>query len=365
MISSGLRDTVKKPETEIRLLTSLRGFAALFVMFHHLRYAFVDVQGINFALFDLAFGAKGYMWVDFFFILSGFILAYRYCDEFRWSAPFLRKFWYSRWLRIYPLHFVTLVVFASYEIIFLGMGELTDHLMAFGANLLLVHGWGHHFGKSWNFPSWSLSAEFAAYLAFPIVIAVMMYLRRSILLNVLASVGLLCGLFVFYLETERSHANIAEVFGVVRCALEFSLGILLFQMRAWLAPRVSSAVASVIFVGAGCVGIALLQMKMSDFLFVPCAALVVLFGSFAQGRGVRILSGRIPYWLGLISFSVYMWHALIGRMFKDLYAHLGRPEMSVISGGLLFAVVCGVTLGFSTLSYEWIEKRLMRKLTIK
>src|SRR5689334_24846095 len=64
-------------------LTAMRGVAALLVAFFHLRYGIMGVPLFDYYVFKLRFGGRGYLWVDFFFILSGFVLAYRYRDVCR------------------------------------------------------------------------------------------------------------------------------------------------------------------------------------------------------------------------------------------------------------------------------------------
>src|SRR5690606_13913763 len=113
--------------------------------------------------------------VDAFFVLSGFILTHVYQSAFfeseRVSGKDLFRFLKKRFARIYPLHFVTLIgaiVFLNILRTFTDSNvELRwDHVIP---QLLLFHAWGGLDGISWNFPSWSISAEWFAYLlVFPL-----------------------------------------------------------------------------------------------------------------------------------------------------------------------------------------------------
>src|ERR1041384_1778474 len=150
-------------------LTSMRGIAALMVAFYHLRYGFVPVPDFNLFIFQFRFGEKGYLWVDFFFILSGFILAHRYSDACeRLNGRVYFNFLWHRFARIWPLHAVTLCAAILYLVLKNGVGFVK--LDAIAANAFLVHGWGHLYQPSFDFPSWSLSSEWGAYLLLPLLL---------------------------------------------------------------------------------------------------------------------------------------------------------------------------------------------------
>jgi len=120
----------------------MRGVAALLVAFFHLRYGVIGVPLFDLYIFQFRFGNRGYLWVDFFFILSGFILAYRYGDAC--SKLNLRGYGHFVWqrvARIWPLNVVTVLIAIVYLASKYGTHYLTRDAII--ANLLLVHGWGH------------------------------------------------------------------------------------------------------------------------------------------------------------------------------------------------------------------------------
>ena len=139
----------------------MRGVAALLVAFFHLRYGVIGVPLFDLYIFQFRFGSRGYLWVDFFFILSGFILAYRYGDAC--SKLNLRGYGHFVWqrvARIWPLNAVTVLI----AIVYLGKRQVIGRSYlrskdAIVANLLLVHcSWGIHYiarGTPRSFPSWS------------------------------------------------------------------------------------------------------------------------------------------------------------------------------------------------------------------
>src|SRR5579862_2755251 len=92
--------------TYISTLTPLRGIAAVLVMLLHSHIFLYPLA----APWTGAFVTKGWIWVDFFFVLSGFILCYVYGDAFLdgFSKPAYLRYLRARFARVYPLHFITL-----------------------------------------------------------------------------------------------------------------------------------------------------------------------------------------------------------------------------------------------------------------
>jgi peptidoglycan/LPS O-acetylase OafA/YrhL len=176
-------------------LTSLRFFAALWVVLYH----FLDQlpEWIADLLVPLHFGPRA---VDFFFILSGFILAHVYQPSIEAGRFSLRSFYVKRFARLYPVHLAMLALviglffaarLAGMEIHSAGKYDFSRLWM----HLLAVHAWFPHGTNSFNIPSWSISAEFFAYLLFPLMAAAMLRIRPRIgLLGLIAATALLFGL---------------------------------------------------------------------------------------------------------------------------------------------------------------------------
>ena len=131
--------------TEISALTSLRGVAALTVL-----------------IFHVIPGFRGYLAVDLFFLLSGFVLTHVYHEiELTWQSYF--SFSKARLARIYPVHLMMLVVL-------LPMLDTRPDFSSGGllSSLLFMQSPWHSI--CWNYASWSISAEWHSYLLFPILI---------------------------------------------------------------------------------------------------------------------------------------------------------------------------------------------------
>ena len=224
---------------EIVSHTSFRGLAALLVVIFHYR-SFLD-NSIQIDQFTGIFG-KGYIWVDFFFMLSGFILCYVYLlDSNKPRFNFaIREFYLARLARIFPLHILTL----SFVILFfLSLGMLNtilsgnfcclwdDHFRSVDsliANIFLVHAWSFYDIPTWNIPSWSISAEFACYLAFGIYLWLAKY-RANLLRFIVPAFG---ALLYFYLLTLSSSIDEHFHLSVPRALAGFSTGIGIYHLRA-------------------------------------------------------------------------------------------------------------------------------------
>ncbi len=327
-------------------------------MFFHVRWAFVEVASINMDLFAIPFASKGYLWVDCFFLLSGFVLAHRYGREKIWSGNFLKSFFVGRWARIYPLHFVTFVSFLTYVGVTKGLDVFNGHGLSITANFLLIHNWGFVFMEHWNYPSWSLSAEWAAYLLFPILMTVVAFASRRLALATSALVALLFTFGLYVYGVHKGSMDFMHGNGWIRCLFGFTAGLLLYRIS-----QLTEGVASRRWFDFGALAFLMAQFLMlqfmkEEFVFVLLSVGLIFCLSHAEGPITRVLNSRPLLYLGEISFSIYMWHALLGKMFQDSYRAAGLPALSVpVSVGLLIALI-GVILVVSALSYHAIELRL-------
>jgi peptidoglycan/LPS O-acetylase OafA/YrhL len=145
-------------------LTGIRAVAALFVVFLHYRN---DLETFlpSTKILDPLFSA-GDLGVDLFFMLSGFILMLNYEQKFRrFALPEYRKFLWTRLARIYPVHVFTLFFLTALVLFARHLHQPLHHpewytLPAWLQNVFLLQAWtGIAQTLSWNFPAWSISAE--------------------------------------------------------------------------------------------------------------------------------------------------------------------------------------------------------------
>jgi peptidoglycan/LPS O-acetylase OafA/YrhL len=291
------------PET-MNALTSLRFFAAAAVFINHMRYV-IHMPYNDFTLPVF----KGRLGVDFFFILSGFILTHVYSRQVKAHNFSLRAFLVNRLARIYPLHIATLAVVSAISRFLHAEGWEHDmSLRALLSNLLLVQAWGFDRTVSFNAPSWSISAEWFAYLLFPLLIFSALRFKPS--------VTLICALWLYgmiWIVTERFFAvpftEFSGPFGTLRILPEFCLGIGLYVFGSQKSRRLQ---------GPACLSLCIAVIAVLLFLHAPDPVSVLAFGLLifvvaesSRGQKAGILDGRVPVYFGEISYAFYMVQYLV------------------------------------------------------
>lgn len=314
-------------------LTSLRFFAAMMVVAHHL-------PGSPF------FFAEGYTGVTFFFVLSGFILSVRYASGFRDGTVTARAFWSARIARIYPLHLLTLAAAAPIAWHWAPWWEFCQKL---AAQLTLTHAAIplRSFFFSFDEPSWSLSVEAFFYLLFPLLAAAS---ARSLVL-LLASVLCYHG-FITAAGGESAHF-LGYIFPVARLG-DFVAGILLFrffrsrpQLRAGAATSVQGAALALLIICYASAAKAP-QVLRYDIYYLPAMAAVVLAFAYQRGLLARAASRPALVLLGDASFALYLLQWLVIS-----YGKMVRPIG--ISEAAAAAVYVAVTVGLSVLVHKLYE----------
>ncbi len=340
-------------------LTGVRAFAALWVVALHFRANIGVHEVINFDWL----ASQGYWGVDFFFVLSGFILTHTYFESLSNASSSKKTAWSSyklflvkRFARLYPLHVFSIAIFAG--LLFLGaqLGEefVSSQRCSWGAllpNLLMIHGWGVTDSLSWNYPSWSISAEWFAYLA---VFALYVYVlaRKSEKVGIRLVVYSWLALCMFTALNGESVDYFTE-FALPRIFVEFLAGCVLYRMAkrgfGSALPRWSLPV--------GVLGILILSQLSSnfEFLLLPLIALILLRLYHGNGIGERIFSNHTTVFLGEISYSIYMLHPL-GQIIGDAILKDTSRIYSISDGWLILSAELGLVIGLATIAYYLIEK---------
>jgi peptidoglycan/LPS O-acetylase OafA/YrhL len=339
-------------------LTSLRFFAALYVVFFH---TLVLAFGTGLTDLSTVYGRVlllGYISVSFFFTLSGYILAVSYLPR-RVST---QQFWWARFARVYPLFLFTL--FLSCPQYFVGAakrigyhaaaGELVDKLVG---NIFLLQAWIPSLAKI-DFPNWSLSVEAFFYLLFPFLLAALA--KPGV--RLLAATGIFTYLAGICLVVTAMHAHVAEdvlrynpLFHLHTFVIGAVVGVIHTKVR--LHSRLAPAflvMAIVCFVFTvhyySYIPFALLQ----DGLLVPAfVCLILAFDSGNKGLD-KLLSAKWLVILGEASYGLYLIHIPLW----DVFHHL-RVDHS--GAAYLLYLFSAITL--SVLSFFYLETPLRRFLT--
>ncbi|MBU6497203.1 MAG: acyltransferase [Rhodospirillales bacterium] len=350
---------------EIVPLTALRGLAAVSVVALH----FTDWLGDGWrARHDLGFVAHGYLWVDFFFMLSGFVLGLAHAERFRGGAPdgFYARFVVSRLARIYPLHLVTLLLIllaelAKYRLTYAGEPPFSLNTPAsFLDHLLLIQAWGATQPATWNLPSWSISAEWGAYLAFPLF-ATLLWRPRAPILAAALGLALLAGLAAVI--RLNGHPTLEQVIGagaLPRCLLDFAGGMLICRLHLAARRHRRPALTAIgsdasAFLALTAVALAL-QYGLYDPLVVALMAWLITALAANQGRARAALSLPPLRWLGLISYSIYLDHFLILKIWKLVYQRVFHEQIGGLGALLAFLAVLGAVLAMAVVTWRFVER---------
>ena len=303
--------------------------------------------------------------VDFFFVLSGFVLAMVYGSPSDQGG--FASFIGQRLSRLYPLY--ALVTLACFLLARDGQplyGEPNQSWPALLSNLLMVQFWGWP-TDSLAAPGWSISVEWAANLLFPLFAVAMLRwkLPRSVmLLAVLAALSALSEVIATEEYWDTAMLVQAGWFRlpqpIVAGLVEFMAGMLCWRMRSqmrwpqWLGN--TPALLAILVAMLLWIGLAAL-----DIYFAALSCLLILGASYQRGVLARGLGSPVLHWLGLISFSVYLVHvpmALLVPWLRDALSAIGAPHAFTLANALVMALVLPV----ATLTYRGIERPAQRWL---
>jgi peptidoglycan/LPS O-acetylase OafA/YrhL len=364
-------------------LDSWRGIAACLVaLFHfealsHLVYS--HLHGVPFL-------RDSRLFVDFFFVLSGFVIAANYQQRLL-DGFGVGRFLLLRLGRLYPLHLTMLAVAVGAKMLLIlvpALSSITQSAPApfstphdaphtILANLLLIHSLHLYDFFTWNIPSWSISTEFYTYVIFA---ACWVGLRKHAWIALL--VAMIGGPVLIATLSEQNMATEYD-WGIIRCVYGFAAGVVSWnvyrrwhaKLRTWLSGTVAEWCAiGLIFAFVSASGTTLLSVA-APYVF----GLVVLVFAFETGSASAILRLRPLVFLGTVSYSIYMTHFFIARRLSDAGRSLNKLwDIDVFTrreidgqyfdvlgtelwhGDIGCLVFLATVIAISYFTYRWIEK---------
>ncbi len=340
---------------DLRPLTALRFMAALWVAL----YTFWPNLDVGF-LPNLA--AKGYLGVELFFVLSGFILSHVYLHAFAEKRFSYRGFLWARIARVYPLHVFTLLGVMALGLAAVAVGLSIDASIlswkSLPAHLLMLHAWGFAGEAGWNHPSWSISAEWFAYLAFPLFALAAWPLRKRPWMATAGAAVFLMGLYAAFEKLAGFPLTEATFrWGALRIVPCFAYGCALYLVyrRAPL-PR-----AGLLALSAAVVMVASASVMAWDAVTVLAAGLLILaLASIPDGQA-GWLGSKPAVYLGEISYSVYM----VCAPWQILAVNLAARATGAEDKRLHVLVWLGIILGLiaaAAATYHLIERPARKAL---
>jgi len=331
---------------------------------------------------------NAHLFVDFFFVLSGFVLSFAYLDRLKDGGSFVFIMW-RRLARLWPLHAFILAAFVLLELAVPVVSSMTGLARGSGgvpgeasaswstivSNFLLLHGLGIHDRLTWNFPSWSISTEFWTYLVFGFVA-----LSGSRFVSWIGALLALAGVLVVA-ACSTNYIDTTYDYGFFRCLYGFFVGHLVYRLMSLRAWRIT---------GATCVELGSIVLVAAYVAFLGdtawSLAAPIVFGAvvfvFGQERGaVSGLLGTRPFLaLGAWSYSIYMVHSLVLAVMHRALNVLGRwldveliTRTSTAEGvaytvsfgnallmDALSVVYLGVVIGLAALTWRFVEMPAQR-----
>ena len=300
--------------------------------------------------------------VDFFFVLSGFVLMHTYGNSVS-GVSSLASFMQKRIARVYPLHFATTMVFVVATAVFAVTGfQLRDpgavDPALFGPTLLLLHAWGTTTHPGLNFPSWSISSEFFVYLLFP-AFALMMARVRPIGALVIALA------FAIVMDAVRTSLGMRTWtlatfdYGMLRAVPTFLAGMAVCQIvRAlparpipWIVPHL---LMTFIF--------ALMMFEVrADFIIALFPLAVGLIAAAERGGLRSRLSNPFCAMLGDASYGIYLLHMFVQIAAVQVVRKFGLTSPTELV--LMSIVVLIVVTLMAIASFRWFENPARRLLS--
>ena len=352
---------------ELPALTGIRFYAAFVVFLSHVTI----IPGMEvLSGTRLVFNA-GVVGVSFFFVLSGFILTYNYAEVFghRVSVADCKRFVWHRWAKIYPVHFLTLLMALPIQIV---SPNLPLDWRAIPVHAALLQCWwpvtNPNFYHFLNVPSWSISCEWFFYLLAPAAIFCVLGRGRR-WIPVLLVFIYICSLgAVLSRSHDYDRLYFVSWFAPSR-VMEFLVGI--FVARAYLGRKesttavfaISSQMAGIVLIVTGAVYRAHAPWPLwGGLLYTPGSALLIFGLAQNQGFFANHLGNSWLERLGMASFSLYMVHAVFLRAAKGVCLHFGWEVRSWAVFGFVVTLMFLLAQTIAFMLYYWYELPVQRRL---
>lgn len=340
------------PKPYLDSLTTMRGIAAWWVACYHFRQLLP--AGLPYWLMGGL--ANGDLAVDFFFQLSGFIIAYNYItqlDRVSWRS--YTAFIVKRLARIYPLHIFVLLLYVLNPIAILlfstqGLPGDRYSLSYFLLSVVLMQNWGFTDALAWNVPAWSISTEWFVYLVFPLIAGSFLHFfsdgRRALFgfLLLWAVLGA-----IWYHQGVALGGDISRL-GLARCVIQFLMGATVQRMLAHRPDVARLLAAPAIVLGVLLLLAWVLFDPLPDYAVIPGVWALWIYGFAANtGIGARLGRWRVGVAIGEASYSTYLIHFFVLDWVKFLLVRAGGGEVRD------FLVCIALTVVMSWVLYRFVE----------
>ncbi|MDM1296304.1 acyltransferase [Sphingobacterium sp. N143] len=348
--------SVSSQKPHFILLDGLRGIAALIILlFHYLEMIYVNDYESNWL-------GHGYLAVDFFFCLSGFVIAYAY--DGRIDQIGIKKFFTNRLVRLHPLVvFGTLIGLIGYlfnpfipdpassgmaKIIFASLFSL----------ILLPFPFIDYRGGGlfpFNTPSWSLFFEYIANIIYAVVLSRIARSKLLVLCLLAGAFLVLCASRAGWLIGGWDILSVTD--GIARVSFSFLAGMLIYRYQLIIPNKQNYLILCLLFTA-----VFFFPHHNGDWISECIIVMLVfpLFLSIAAGTSVTKKASVFLSFIGNLSYPLYMTHITSVWLFGDYYT-MHQPN-----GIKLVGIVTGLMLFNLLIAYvvmRWVDTPLRKKLT--
>jgi peptidoglycan/LPS O-acetylase OafA/YrhL len=313
-------------------LTGIRGLAAIWVLIYHFQSYLNDVFG------ELKWLApvidRGPYGVDLFFCLSGFIIAHVYLERFLGNQndkkKELRQFFFKRFARLYPVYLITTLIALFMFVVAQAIGHQFGNIS--GDNLTFPTLIKNVFAiqildqsPSLNYPSWSVSAEFLAYLSFPILVYCVFgkIKRRRLASGILLFLSISLYELQIFFEVFKNDA-------IIRVLTEFVMGLSCYLLIKDLNfSQKRSNILRLLMTTLFIASLYAIPTEMILDAFIPLSLLGIIAANFFHNSPNRGLGRKVFVKLGLWSYSLYLTHGLIHYILGGIGLPIGTDNFFI------------------------------------
>ncbi|WP_255456459.1 acyltransferase [Paraglaciecola sp. L3A3] len=352
-------------------LESWRGMAAIAVVLFHSPFNYYNDK--------ISFINNSYLFVDLFFILSGFVMSFVYTAKIREGGLSFLEFSFLRLARLYPLHLFMLLSWLIYlltkELFFqqFAIGspqfspETNNNLVSFFKHLFLLNGIFPSTPLSWNGPSWSISVEFFTYIIF--YLFVISTPKKSLMIPLIFSILFYMALFL--LKTGFLEISIGTE--IVRCLAGFSLGIYIHRLKQLKEQKLKTKnekklnvyVLEIFSISLLCTSITLSGNIIFEFISILSMGIIIyVFSDKNSGSVGKVLETKYLKLIGKWSFSIYMVHSLVISVHKviaDILFPIGYNNLSGYITVIINFSILVMTILVSIFTFKFIEDKFRNK----
>lgn len=341
----------------ITKLDGLRGLFSLMVVFFHL-----DAFAMPDWLYNNSIIRQSWSFVDFFFVLSGFVISYNYADLSNY-----KEFWSymkKRFIRLYPLLIYSVTVYFAFDLTFNfvfpqfveNVDSFSELLMRYFDSILFMNSTpvlGNTGGI--NGASWSISAEMISYVAFGLVSVLAIKSKRNLILVLI----IVSGIAVL---AYNKYFGVLLDFRFVRGLVAFNLGYFV-----WFFSKYKFKLHDV-WEYIGFIGLGLLFYLAHNYAGLQTSIIVIIayplyFSLFilifikTDGSLSKLMDSSVFSYLGKISYSVYLNHFILILLLPTAAFKLFKIEQNTLNQLLVLLLSFIVIIIYSQLTYVFIERK--------